>query len=125
VSDLEAELRAAERRLQAAQLAGDVDALDALLDDRLIATLMPDPVRVTKADDLESHRTRRLVLTSSTEDELAVVVAGTTGVTWVLVSMAGAVDGTAFRARMLYTRTWHHAPDHGWRVLAAHISQAG
>jgi ketosteroid isomerase-like protein len=125
VSDLEAELRAAERRLQAAQLAGDVDALDALLDDRLIATLMPDPVRVTKADDLESHRTRRLVLTSSTEDELAVVVAGTTGVTWVLVSLAGAVDGTAFRARMLYTRTWHHTPDHGWRVLAAHISQAG
>jgi ketosteroid isomerase-like protein len=125
VSDLEAELRAAERRLQAAQLAGDVDALDALLDDRLIATLMPDPVRVTKADDLESHRTRRLVLTSSTEDELAVVVAGTTGVTWVLVSLAGAVGGTAFRARMLYTRTWHHTPDHGWRVLAAHISQAG
>jgi hypothetical protein len=122
VADLRADLRDAERRLQAAQLAGDVDGLDALLDDRLIATLMPDPVRVTKAQDLAAHRARRLVLTASAEDELAVVVAGTTGVTWVLMSLAGTVDGAAFEARMLYTRTWHHDEPHGWRVLAAHIS---
>ena len=123
--DLEAQLRDAERRLQVAQAAGDVDALDRLLDDRLIATLMPAPVRVTKAEDLAAHRARRLVLSSSEQDELAVVVAGTTGVTWVLMSLAGTFDGEPFRTRMLYTRTWHHTPDHGWRVLAAHISQAG
>ncbi|MGH3565484.1 MAG: nuclear transport factor 2 family protein [Pseudonocardia sp.] len=35
------ELREAERRLQAAQLAGDVAALDQLLDDRLIFTYGP------------------------------------------------------------------------------------
>jgi hypothetical protein len=121
-SELEADLRDAERRLQAAQCAGDADALDALLDDRLIATLMPDPVRVSKAEDLAAHRARRLVITSSAEDELALVVAGTTGATWVLMSLAGTVDGAEFAARMLYTRTWHHDPAHGWRVLAAHIS---
>jgi hypothetical protein len=44
VSDLEESLRTAERRLQAAQLAGDV------------ATLAPDPVRVSKAEDLQGHR---------------------------------------------------------------------
>jgi hypothetical protein len=26
---------------------------------------------------------------------------------------------------MLYTRTWHHEPGPGWRVLAAHISPVG
>ena len=124
-SDLEAQLRAAERRLQAAQAAGDVAALDALLDDRLFATLMPAPVRVTKADDLASHRARQLVLTSSVEEELALVVAGTTGATWVLMALAGTFGGEPFETRMLYTRTWHHTPDAGWRVLAAHISPVG
>jgi hypothetical protein len=36
--DLAGALRDAERRLQAAQLAGDADVLDGLLDDRLICT---------------------------------------------------------------------------------------
>jgi len=52
MSDLEAALRVAERRLQAAQLAGDVAELDRLLDDRLFATLAPGAVRVSKAEDL-------------------------------------------------------------------------
>ena len=36
-------LRAAEHRLQAAQLAGDVAELDRLLDDRLVFTFGPEP----------------------------------------------------------------------------------
>jgi len=125
VSDLEESLRAAERRLQAAQLAGDVAELDRLLDDRLFATLAPEPVRVSKAEDLQSHRERRLVLSRAVEDELALVVAGSTGVTWALMSMAGTFAGEPFETRMLYTRTWHHEPGPGWRVLAAHISPVG
>jgi hypothetical protein len=62
------------------------------------------------------------VLTGSAQDELAVRVAGTTGVTWVLMSLAGTFDDEPFTTRMLYTRTWHHTPAAGWRVLAAHIS---
>jgi hypothetical protein len=76
------------------------------------------------------------VLTRSVEEELALVVAGSTGVTWVLMSMAGTFAGGPFetggtsraakaRGSMLYTRTWHHEPDRGWRVLAAHISPVG
>jgi Domain of unknown function (DUF4440)/Protein of unknown function (DUF952) len=49
------DLSRAERRLQAAQLAGDVEALDRLLDDRLVA-IGPDGARYTKADDLAAHR---------------------------------------------------------------------
>ena len=45
----------AERQLQAAQLAGDVAALDGLLDDRLVA-IGSDGFRYAKDDDLAAHR---------------------------------------------------------------------
>lgn len=120
--DRTAELHRAEKRLQAAMLAGDVDELDRLLDDRLIATLSPSTTRVTKAEDLATHRSRQLVLTKLVEDDLALVVAGDTGVTWVLTSLEGSNAGETFTVRMHYLRTWHRDQEHGWRVLAAQIT---
>jgi hypothetical protein len=119
---LTAELHHAEKRLQAAMRAGDVAALDRLLDDRLIATLMPSVALVTKAQDLQAHRSRQLVLTTLVEDDLTLVVAGRTGVTRVLTTLEDTDAGAPFAANVLYTRTWIHDEDHGWRVLAAHIS---
>jgi hypothetical protein len=116
------DLYRAERRLQAAMLAGDVDELDRLLDDRLIATLTPSTTRVTKAEDLAAHRSRQLVLTKLVEEDLALVVAGDTGVTWVLTWLEGTSGGEIFATRMHYLRTWHFDNEHGWRVLAAQIS---
>lgn len=78
------ELRAAERRLQAAQLASDIAALDQLLDDRLIFTYGPDGKCYTKQDDLHVHRSQQQVLTKVIEEDLTVLVAGRTGVTWFL-----------------------------------------
>lgn len=118
------DLHRAEKRLQAAMLAGDAAELDRLLDDRLIATLTPSTTRVTKAEDLAAHRSRQLVLTKLVEDDLALVVAGDTGVTWVLTSLEGTNNGESFAIRMHYLRTWHHDSEHGWRVLAAQISPA-
>ncbi|MGV9413576.1 nuclear transport factor 2 family protein [Nocardia sp. NPDC003693] len=117
---METELREAERRLQAAQLGGDVQALDELLDERLIFTFGADTF--TKADDLEVHRTRTQVLTKVEEEELTVLVEGTTGVTWFLGVLEGSVQGAPFAARMRYTRTWAHDASRGWRVVAAHAS---
>jgi uncharacterized protein DUF4440 len=71
------ELREAERRLQAAQLAGNIAALDQLLDDRVIFTFGPGGKCYTKHDDLQ-------VLTKVTEEDLTVLVEGRTGVTWFL-----------------------------------------
>lgn len=117
----ENELRAAERRLQAAQLASDVAALDELLDDRLIFT-GPDGRLYGKRDDLRVHRTGTQVIDELHEQELTVLVAGRTGITWFLGSLRGSIDGTPFAARMRYTRTWVHDADHGWRIVAAHAS---
>ena len=114
-------LRAAERKLQAAQLASDVAALDELLDDRLVFT-GPDGKLYGKQDDLRVHRTGTQVIDALHEEELTVLVAGETGVTWFVGRLRGSIDGAPFEARMRYTRTWVRAGGHGWRIIAAHAS---
>ena len=115
------QLRQAERRLQAAQLASDVASLDQLLDDRLIFT-GPDGKCYTKQDDLRVHRTGEQVITDIREEELTVLVAGETGITWFLGALRGTIAGTPFGAQMRYTRTWVYDDHHGWRIIAAHAS---
>ncbi|WP_042377455.1 nuclear transport factor 2 family protein [Streptacidiphilus melanogenes] len=118
---LTADLRSAERRLQAAQLAADADALELLLDDRLVFT-GPDGRLYSKKDDLEIQRSGRQRLGRVDEEELAVLVVGTTGVTWFLGLVGGTLDGQEFSARVRYTRTWVHSDEGGWRVVAAHVT---
>jgi ketosteroid isomerase-like protein len=124
MTDLIAELRLAERRLQQAQRSADVAELDRLLDDRLIFTGPPDGGHSTKSDDLRAHGSGDLVMTRVDEEDLQLVVDGRTGVTWALVSVEGSWSGTPFAARVRYTRTWIHDDEHGWRILAAHASPA-
>ncbi|MBO2454673.1 nuclear transport factor 2 family protein [Actinomadura barringtoniae] len=117
---MEEDLRAAERRLQAAQLAADADALDELLDDRLIFTF--DGSTYGKQDDLELQRSGAQSLSRLEEEELQVLVDGSTGVTWFLGTLAGTSGGAAFHARMRYTRTWIKDGQGRWKVIAAHAS---
>ncbi|MGW4424996.1 nuclear transport factor 2 family protein [Streptosporangium sp. NPDC004631] len=120
------ELYEAERRLQAAMLASDVEELDRLLDERLVFTGPPDGACHPQAKqlDLDNHRSRRQVMTKLVQDELTVVVAGTTGVTCFLGLLEGTFAGEPFASQLRYTRTWVHTGEHGWRILAAHASLA-
>jgi ketosteroid isomerase-like protein len=112
-------LHAAERRLQAAQLASDVDALTELLDDAVVFT-GPDGNLYTKQDDIGAHSSGHQVLSRVEEEELRVLATGQTGVTWFLGTLEGTVGGEPFLARMRYTRTWFHDDRAGWRIIAAH-----
>ena len=111
----------AERRLQAAQLAGDVAALDRLLDDRLVA-IGPDGSRYTKDDDLAGYRSGSSAIAALVEEEVEALVAGTTGVTFFVGTVSGTFEGQQMSARLRYTRTWVHDDQVGWRILAAHIA---
>ncbi|WP_091562616.1 nuclear transport factor 2 family protein [Micromonospora pattaloongensis] len=113
-------LAAADRRLQAAQLAADADVLDQLLDDRLVFT-GPDGAWYSKQDDLELQRSGQQVLTEVTEEELTTVVVGDTGVTLFRGRLAGRLRGESFVAHVRYTRTWIKTAA-GWRLLAAHVT---
>ena len=117
-------LRDAERQLQAAQLASDVTTLDALIDDELLFT-GPDGSLLTKADDLNAHRSGSQVLRELEELDLRVRVVGSTGVTWVLAALAGSVDGAPFAGRVRYTRTWTLSSTTGWKIVAAQATFVG
>ena len=94
----------AERQLQAAQRAGDVVALDRLLDDRMIA-IGPDGARYTKDDDLAGHRSGSSVVSELVEEDVEVLVVGTTGITFFTGMVAGTFEGSPLSARLRYTRT--------------------
>ncbi|KUL27733.1 nuclear transport factor 2 family protein [Actinoplanes awajinensis] len=119
--DLSGELLAAEQRLQHAQRAGDVDELDRLLDDRLVA-IGPDGATLGKNDDLDAYRAGTSVIDELTQVSLDSLVVDTTGVTFVVCDVTGTLGGAPFRARLRYTRTWAYQKEWGWRIVAAHIA---
>ena len=116
-------LRAAERALQAAQRAGDVGALDALLHPRCVG-VGPDGSVFSREDDLEGYRSGRLRVTRLEEESLDVQEDARSGVTRLVAAVEAVQDGAAVSARLTYTRLWVRTDD-GWRVLAATLAPAG
>jgi ketosteroid isomerase-like protein len=108
----------AERTLQAAQRAGDVAALDRLLNPDLPA-VAPDGRLADKAADLAAHRTGVFAIAELEEEDLQVRVAGDSALTFAVLRI-GAEDASG---RMRHTRTWSRDGG-GWRVLGAHIAPA-
>ncbi len=112
----------AERALQAAMRAGDVEELDRLLHPELLA-VGPDGQMIDKAGDLAAHRAGIFSISELTEEEVRVTVLDDVAVTFVVLQVRGTIDEAPVGGRMRYTRTWTR--DGGsWRVIAAHISPA-
>jgi ketosteroid isomerase-like protein len=114
-------LRQSERRLQAAQLASDVDALDGLIEDTALFT-GPDGSVLSKRDDLHAHASGYQVMSRVEEEDLRVLVTGRTGVTLFLGTLEGTFGGERLAARMRYTRTWTLDDRAGWKIVAAHAT---
>ncbi|MFD2795172.1 nuclear transport factor 2 family protein [Promicromonospora vindobonensis] len=121
IADPAESLRQAERRLQAAQLASDVDALDGLIEDTALFT-GPDGNVLSKRDDLDAHASGYQVMSRVEEEDLRVLVTARTGVTWFLGTLEGTFGGERLAARMRYTRTWTRDDRAGWRIVAAHAT---
>jgi ketosteroid isomerase-like protein len=112
---------AAERSLQAAQRASDVEALDRLLHPDLLA-VGPDGQLADKASDLAAHRQGIFQIDELHEEDLRVLQHGDgTAVTFVVVRLRGSIAGDEVSGRVRYTRTWVRG-ESGWQVLAAHIA---
>jgi len=107
----------AERRLQAAQREGDVNALDALLYPRVVGA-GPDGRVFTKADDLEAHRSGALRMLRLVEESIDVRDDGTTDVAQIVAAVDVMHEGSEVSARLRCTRLWVREDDQ-WRVLAA------
>ncbi|MEU1681328.1 nuclear transport factor 2 family protein [Micromonospora zamorensis] len=111
------DLHTAERQLQAAQRAADVESLDALLHPQVVGA-GPDGTVFTKEDDLESYRSGALRITNLVEESLDVQEDGETGVTRTVAAVDAVQSGAVVSARLRYTRLWVRE-DGNWRVLAA------
>lgn len=109
-----------EAELRAAQLAGDVAALDRLIDDALVFTALDGSV-VGKADDLSLHRSKRLQITQLEPSERHILRLGSIAVVSVRMAATATLDGAVVSGPLRYTRVWCERPD-GWRVVAGHMS---
>src|SRR5688572_23016055 len=115
-------LAAAETALQRAQLEGDVAALEALLHPDVVY-VAPDGAEFSRAQDLESHASGQLKLTSLEQLQGSARQFGSTGATRARIKLAGLAGGQPFEAEMIYTRTWLFH-DGRWQVVQAQGASA-
>jgi hypothetical protein len=113
-------VHSAELALRRAQLAGDVSALDALLDESLVFT-GPDGAIYDKHDDLEAHRRGAIRITQLEPSDERVQDFDSIVVVSVRMEMRGSFNGTPFEGPFRYTRVWR-TQDREWRVVAGHVS---
>jgi ketosteroid isomerase-like protein len=115
------EILACESELRQAQLTGDVQALDRLLDDRLVFATLAGTL-ASKGDDLSLHRSGRLRITRMDPlDRHLLHLEATTSVVSVRMNAEAFMDGVPVAATLRYTRVWHKRPE-GWRLVAGHMS---
>ena len=123
--DVDESIVHAEAALRAAQLAGDVNALDALIHDDLLFT-GPDGRLATKADDLAAHRDGVVRFLTHTP---RVLTARPVGPDVVVTSLRAHLTLIAGGANVdlpfCYTRVWARGESTGWRVVAGHVSAGG
>lgn len=121
-NEFDPEIVALETEMRAAQLAGDVKALDRLISDRLLFT-GPDGHLGTKAEDLEAHGSGAVRFRSHDPEELRVRRVGPDlAVTALRTRLAVEVGGALVHGTYRYTRIWARE-DGSWRVVGGHVSK--
>ena len=116
------EIAALEARLRAAQLAGDVGALDALIAEDLLFT-GPDGQLGSKAEDLAAHGSGAVRVRLHEPEELRVRrVSGAVAVSALRARLCVDVGGTVVDGAFRYTRVWAREADGAWRVVGGHVS---
>lgn len=111
----------AERRLRRAMLAGDVEVLENLLDERLIFT-DPNGNRLSKDEDIAAHRSGLLDITAIdfAGDPIAHEY-GDMATVCVMADLAGSYGGTEFFGTFAYSRVWLRTSGE-WKVILGHCS---
>lgn len=112
---------ACEEQLVAAQLAGNVSALELLLDDALFYVGLAGELS-HKRDDLEFHRSGRIRILRMKRLESELADLGSTVVVTVLMDTAAEIDEMPMSKVLRYTRVWTLRGE-AWRLVAAHISE--
>ncbi|UQA74258.1 nuclear transport factor 2 family protein [Sphingobacterium siyangense] len=115
------EIAEAENQLFLAQLASNVDGLDLLLYDDLVA-VAPDGQMLTKEMDLNAHRSKAIIIeNASTEiDEIRII--GNTALSVTTMTAKGKVMGAPLEGKFRYFRVWKRI-DNTLKVIGASFMQ--
>ena len=115
------EIAEAENQLFLAQLASNVDGLDLLLYDDLVA-VAPDGQMLTKEMDLNAHRSKAMIIeNASTEiDEIRII--GDTALSVTTMTAIGKVMGAPLEGKFRYFRVWKRI-DNTLKVIGASFMQ--
>lgn len=94
-----------ENKLFSAQLVSNVEILDQLLHDDLIA-VTPTGQIVTKEMDLDSHRTKTMIIDDASTAIDEIKITADTALSIVTMTAKGKVMGTPLERKFRYFRVW-------------------
>lgn len=110
-----------ENKLFSAQLISDVDILDQLLYDELIA-VAPTGQVITKEMDLNSHRAKTMIIEEASTEIDDIKITGDTALSIVTMTAKGKVMGTPLEGKFRYFRVWKRF-DEQLKVIGASFMQ--
>jgi ketosteroid isomerase-like protein len=109
---------------RAAELSGDVAAMDELLSDDYVGITMSGQV-VTKMQQLDRMRNRQLVLTKIVLDDMKVKLIGTTAIVQSLADVDGTNDGDPMHGTYRYMRVYSRSPSGTWKITNFEATRVG
>ena len=111
----------AENKLFSAQLISDVDVLDQLLHDDLIA-VGPAGQLVTKETDLAAHRAKTMTIDEASTEINDIKITDGTALSIVTMIAKGKVMGAPLEGKFRYFRVWKRV-DGALKVIGASFMQ--
>jgi len=111
----------AENQLFQAQLTSNVDALDQLLYDHLIA-VAPTGQTLTKEMDLDAHRSKAMIIEEASTEIDDIRIIGDTALSIVTMTAKGKVMGAPLEGKFRYFRVWKYVDDK-LKVIGASFMQ--
>lgn len=100
----------AENKLFSAQLVSNVDILDQLLHDDLVA-VAPTGQMLTKEMDLDSHRAKTMIIEDASTEIDEIKITGDTALSIVTMTARGKMMGTPLEGTFRYFRVWKRFDD--------------
>lgn len=113
-----------EEKWRAAQLAEDISTMDRLLSDQYLGVTAAGQV-VTKLQQLDRMRTRRLDIRQMTLSDTKIKISGRLAVVTSLAEIDGVADGAPLRGAFRYTRIYQREPGDGWKITNFEATHVG
>ncbi|REC40079.1 nuclear transport factor 2 family protein [Chryseobacterium sp. 5_R23647] len=111
----------AENKLFSAQLVSNVDILDQLLHDDLLA-VAPTGQIITKEMDLNSHKAKTMIIENASIEIDDIKITGDTALSIVTMTAKGSIMETPLEGKFRYFRVWKRFDD-SLKIIGASFMQ--